>query len=343
MEQRYIDAVTGQTIRPFSQSADVNCRDRSRRLELAMLDFGADHPFAIVVQKMKRHYGVDVASSTTRLDVQKHAATMQKSDYALSGKPASEAEVIIGETDGGMVPIVSQKDPNFTGDQRKNKIHEWREARLTLARPQGSVTPIYAAKIGTPDEIGSMLEATVNKAGRGKETKIHYVADGAIWISEQVENKFGADAYFLLDFYHASKYLAEASKCCCAGDSKQWLVRQQANLKTGSLSALFADLNAHTESCTLKNDCPALKCYNYLIKRTKQLDYKSAIEAELPIGSGEIESGIRSVIQRRLKLTGAWWKPENAQKMISLRTVVANNRFDAYGQDLRRGSFTSFA
>jgi hypothetical protein len=309
---------------------------------LALLDFGADHSFTVAAQKMKRHYGVDVAPSTTRLDVQKHAAVMQKTEYALSGKSAPEAKVIIGETDGGMVPTVSKKDPHFTGDQRKNKTHEWREARLTLARAQGSVTPIYSAKIGTPNEIGDMFEATLNKAGRGKKTKIHYVADGATWIAEQVENKFGTDAYFLLDFYHASQYLAEASVCCSPKDSKKWFVLHQTNLKTGNLSALFADLTLHTEQCNLKSDCPALKCFKYLTKRINQLDYKSAIKANLPIGSGEIESGIRSVIQRRLKLSGAWWKLENAQKMISLRTVVANNRLDAYGHDLQLGAFSLF-
>jgi hypothetical protein len=34
----------------------------------------------------------------------------------------------------------------------------------------------------------------------------------------------------------------------------------------------------------------------------------------LPIGSGEIESGNRSVLHARLKLGGAWWKAENAGK-----------------------------
>jgi hypothetical protein len=35
------------------------------------------------------------------------------------------------------------------------------------------------------------------------------------------------------------------------------------------------------------------------------------LAAGLPIGSGEIESAHRYVIQNRLKIAGAWWKMEN--------------------------------
>ena len=38
-----------------------------------------------------------------------------------------------------------------------------------------------------------------------------------------------------------------------------------------------------------------------------------ARERKLPIGSGEIESAHRHLVQKRLKLAGAWWKETNAQ------------------------------
>jgi hypothetical protein len=312
-------------------------------LELALLDFGSEHSFKMAAQKIQRHYGVEISESTTRFDVYKHAEIMQAADYALSGKQAPEALIIINQTDGGMIPIVSQKNPLFIGDRRKNRLREWREIRLTVSRKKGSVNPIYSAKIGTPDEIGNMIKATVNRVGRGEKTKIHCLGDGAPWIAEQVEDKFGADASYLLDFYHASEYLAKAAICCHPDNHKQWFKIQQNNLKNNNTSTLFYELTSHAEQCSLKTECPALTCYNYLIKRTKQLDYKSAIEAGLPIGSGEVEGGIRSVIQKRLKISGVSWKLENAQKIACLRTVVANNRLDAYGQDLRSGAFKSFS
>jgi len=58
----------------------------------------------------------------------------------------------------------------------------------------------------------------------------------------------------------------------------------------------------------------------------------------LPIGSGEIESAHRYIIQRRLKLPGAWWTEANAQYMLALRLNRANDEWNAYWatQPLRR-------
>jgi hypothetical protein len=60
------------------------------------------------------------------------------------------------------------------------------------------------------------------------------------------------------------------------------------------------------------------------------LDYQKALSEGLPIGSGEIESAHRYVIQKRLKLAGAWWKTDNAKRMVDLRIMRANNRWDEY-------------
>ena len=334
---------SAKIIRPFSQSANVKNRDRSRRLELALLDFGADHSFKKAVEKIYRHYGVKVAENTTRLDVYKHAKIMQETNYALSGEQSVEAETIIGEIDGGHIPTVRKKDPLFIGDQRKNRIHEWREARLTLAYVKGTIYPLYSAKIGLPNEIGDMFEQTINRAGRGEKTKIHCVGDGALWIAEQVKEKFGDDAYYMLDFYHASEYIAAAAKCCSTDSPEQWRRTQQENLMIGNVKILFDELSLHAAACTLSENCPGLKCYNYLVKREKQLDYKTAIASDLPIGSGKIESGIRSVVHERLKKSGSWWNIDNAQSMLHLRAVVANRRLDAYGQDLRHSTFRAFS
>jgi hypothetical protein len=64
--------------------------------------------------------------------------------------------------------------------------------------------------------------------------------------------------------------------------------------------------------------------------RKNNLDYKSALENDLPIGSGEIESGHRHVIQKRLKIAGAWWTENNASKMLALRVNRANNDWNTY-------------
>lgn len=71
-------------------------------------------------------------------------------------------------------------------------------------------------------------------------------------------------------------------------------------------------------------------CLRYLKNRLEYLDYATAIEQGLPIGSGEVESGHRTVIQKRLKIAGAWWSEENAEKMPAIRATRADQQWEGY-------------
>ena len=254
------------------------------RLQKALTDFGADESFAKAALKVKEHYGVDVAISTTRLDVEKNArkiqATEKSNRFSVNLRPS---ECIIGQLDGSMIPIVSQTEPAKTGDKRKNKQYEWKEIRVAVGNPKGSDTSIYAAIMGSTDEAGECLARVVKQAGKRKKTKIHCLGDGALWIAEQVEQQFGPQATFTLDFYHASEHLADAASCCNKDSSKEWLREQQDLLKKGEVNQVMNSLHLHQENCLLKEakgTCSAESCYNYLSKRLHQLNYKDALASE---------------------------------------------------------------
>ena len=66
------------------------------------------------------------------------------------------------------------------------------------------------------------------------------------------------------------------------------------------------------------------------MRRTHQLHYDEAIKNYLPIGSGEIESAHRYIIQNRVKITGAWWLIDNAESMINLNIHGVNNNWEDY-------------
>ena len=60
------------------------------------------------------------------------------------------------------------------------------------------------------------------------------------------------------------------------------------------------------------------------------VSHPTRLERGLPIGSGEIESAHRYVIQERLKLPGAWWTPPNVEAMLALRLNRANREWGDY-------------
>ncbi len=85
-----------------------------------------------------------------------------------------------------------------------------------------------------------------------------------------------------------------------------------------------ADLPVRRQ-CHSSNRMPL---HRHLRNRLDQVDCKGAAERELPIGSGQIESSHRPVVQARLKRPGAWWSGDNIDGMLSLRLCRANDQWD---------------
>ncbi len=215
----------------------------------------------------------------------------------------------------------------------------WKEARLALAHEQGSISPKFDAVFeGGVEMAGQSLLNCAYRVGFGANTQIHGVGDGASWIESQMKEKFGSQASYLIDFYHVCEYLSEASIGCAANDHS-WVETQKERLKNNQYARVIDALSAHVETKDIDSaKAPVRACHRYLSNRTNQLDYKGAIEKGLPIGSGEIESAHRYVIQKRLKLSGAWWKAENVQPMLTLRVVRANNEWNDYWNRLAKAA-----
>ena len=105
--------------------------------------------------------------------------------------------------------------------------------------------------------------------------------------------------------------------------------KQKDRFKANQVDAV---LEALAPFLATQQDDPVTACDRYIRNRLSQLDYQGAIRRKLPIGSWEIESAHRYVIQKRLKLSGAWWAPRNIEAMLALRINRANREWDAYWQ-----------
>ena len=167
------------------------------------------------------------------------------------------------------------------------------------------------------------------RLGYNDQTKMHCVGDGAFWIREQVERVFGVKGNYLVDFFHLSEYLSAASEKCDTEEAKKWLKERQKEMKEGRIEEVLEILRKYEQTVDLKEENgPVKKCLRYIENRPGQFKYKEAIAKELPIGSGEIESGNRSVVQKRLKIPGVWWKLETAESMLALRCMRMNGGWE---------------
>ena len=199
----------------------------------------------------------------------------------------------------------------------------------------GCTTRVYGATLGGGVEVaGRQLLGCAIAAGMGANSQIHALGDGAVWIADQVAARFGTQGTYTVDFFHVCDYLAEAAKHCAPGDPRTWLETQKKRLKSNHSPLVLTALSEALEPASVADaDAPVRACHRYLSNRLDHLDYQGALAKGLPIGSGEIESAHRYVVQQRLKRPGAWWTPDNAEAMLALRITRANGRWSAYWQD----------
>lgn len=314
----------GQVWRPFCARAGVEPRGTSRRLQRVLVDFGAEESFTRATQRVCEHYGVDVAWGRLRRHTLAHGAQMS---VLAVPPPQAAAAVLVTQMDGSLIPIVTP--PAHGADRRKGKQLHWREVRLCLAREKKSATACYGATLGSVSVAGDLWRQTACAAGLGAGTRVHGVGDGAEWITTQFGEQFATQGRYLLDFWHVSEYLGAAAGVIQPKKAQAWRRRQQGRLLENNVSGVLRALAPHLEPED-QDEAPVRAAQRYLSARREQLDYAGARAAGLPIGSGEIESGHRHVIQQRLKLAGCWWKEPNAEAMLGLRTARANQLWDAY-------------
>lgn len=315
----------GKELRPFCLKAGVRQRDYSRRLQRVLVDFGAESAFAPASRRVREHYGIEVPVSAIREGTLRHGRAIAVVAEEIT--PRCRAKTLVTAMDGSMVPMVQ---PGLGADRRKGKTVFWREARLCCARSAQEVEPVYGVTLGTVEVAGWLWRQTAQLAGCERNTYVHGVGDGAGWIVDKFQENFGEQGAYLIDFYHASEYLSGAApKVARPGKATEWRRRQQGRLLNNRVGAVLRSLEKHLEPAPAA-ETPVRAAHRYLQERREQLDYAGARQRELPIGSGEIESGHRHVIQHRLKIAGGWWTERNMESMLQLRVARANNWWNTY-------------
>jgi len=314
-------------LRLVPEALGITARGRSKRLERVLTDFGCEHSFKHAAARVEEHYGFEINASAVREATLENAQRAQQIlekeyDESFRALPKVGAEYVVAEADGSMVCTVG------SGTGKGKRPREWKEIRLAAAQAQGSTETVYAATFGEVGQLGRRWGHCARRAGRGLNSQVHAVGDGAEWIRLQTQEVFGSSGTFLCDFYHVSEYLAEAAPTCRAKAPDQWRRTQQKRLTRGALNKVIDALSEHLEAPDTPEElAPVTNAHRYVTNRTDCLDYPRALRLDLPIGSGMIESGHRHVLQARLKKAGAAWLLPNADSIANLRVLRANGQW----------------
>lgn len=221
--------------------------------------------------------------------------------------------------DGAMVPM-------RTGD--------WREAMvgsLSLYNTEGQ--RLHSIYLGASPEYGKheFKQRFVKEAERvtALYPDAHRVgiADGASmnWtiLEPLVQHK-------VLDFYHATEYLAEAAYGAHpekTGKPKRqaWLSEQCHTLKheKGGASKVLKELKrVNRQRLSEEVTEKVTTAVRYFTNHLSMMDYATYREQDFPIGSGVTEAACKSLIKQRFCRSGMRWKEKGIKTVLSLRSLV---------------------
>ena len=262
-----------------------------------------------------------------------------------------EVGLLFLTADGGAVPVGELKRPSPSEVTKETPLTpvrkipkgtrsiQGREARFIAVREPEvrteRIVDCHIAPYQHTEVTGERMLAAAAEAGLRDDTQIHGVFDMGKWIHTQFEEQFSAySRSALADIIHVTEYLSNAGKVI---DGKEkaaaWGQARKQRLLSGDLDGVLADLEAHECDGSCATDehekCLVLVAHRYLTNHRKYMDYPSILARDLPIGSGEAESGIRHVIKKRADVAGAWTEA-NANLMLALITIRASGWWDEF-------------
>jgi len=257
--------------------------------------------------------------------------------------PFSGRRVVVA-TDGGRL---RERRPARHGRRRTDTGHRrydapWREPKLLtlyVIDDQGAVVstyqPIYDGTLGDCDALFEMLLGYLKALGAHQARELIFVGDGAKWIWERARDlaqRLGVDpsrVREVIDWCHAVAVLhevAEARVSWTEHERARWVRRAKKLLHAGNTAAVLEAI----DTLAIGRNAKAVGQHrDYFARNGARMQYAAFVAANVPTGSGAVESAIRRVINMRMKSNGMFWLEVNAQGMLLLRSYLKANRFDA--------------
>lgn len=338
---------TRRSARPVKEVLGLRHHGRSVGVERALSDFGNEESFGHAAMRFAEHYGWEIGRTTVLRVVEQRARqaeayvedrlTRAREDFnePLGTRPG--ANDLLVELDGceirtgTLVPAHTRKRTEVFKLPCRKRVTAWRDIRVGLAGPVLAPDErTYVASMSNyPRVVGQLFNAACDQ-GLSSRTRVTAVADGGNGLREELEAQFPG-LRFVLDQPHLLEHLYEVADA--QGLKKEvresWVSQILARLDKGGAQDVLRDLRKHKGRGKKRTE----RFVKHLTRFADAVHYAAVREAGLPQGSGEVESCHRWLPQKRLKLPGAWWRPDTVNPMLALRVVRANGWWGDFWQE----------
>ena len=183
---------------------------------------------------------------------------------------------------------------------------------------------VVTASVEGSDLFAERVRTEADRLDATTAADVTVLADGAEWIWTLAEAVF-PQAAGVLDFYHAAEHIADAVKAIWpTGDQADGLYAAgRAALRTGGKVGLERWIGEAFLVLPAGSDGEPLRALAaYVGPHPTHRGYAGRLAGGRSIGSGQVEGAIKQLVNRRLKRTGARWRPEHVGPLVELVALV---------------------
>jgi hypothetical protein len=245
--------------------------------------------------------------------------------------------------DGGRV----RTRKNHKGRKTKKGRHKfstpWREPRVLVidildeeGRKDPLKLPLYDVKIGDADATFSLLIGYLRLLGAAQAQVVEFIADGADWIWDRID-RLTSEAEIpesklvqAIDFYHASEHLAEAIELCRNIPAKQRkkIYKKLRHILRHDPWGVKEVMEKLRELAKTRRGKKMKKALHYFEVHAHRMNYYALDQKKLSVGSGQVESAVRRIINLRFKSCGSFWNEQRVDNFMHLRAFFKSGHWD---------------
>jgi hypothetical protein len=298
---------------------------------------GGSWSFDVASERLEELCGLSVSDNTIRELTQEHGAKMlawQRESFEAVQEFRQASGDIEFTTDGTSV--------NTTDGWREMKLalfskrhpgeparpEEWESRHL----PKPHVRVAFAA-IEKSDRFGSRWRPWCQRLGILDPSRITVVADGAKWIWEETRNHLW-ESEGVLDVFHALEHLSDTAQLLYGeqtAEAERFREQGRALLLSNGFEGLTPLLEQVKRQKPLPEHQAAIEALEtYLGPHADHLHYAQRLSVGQSIGSGQIEGACKNLVGRRLKQTGARWRPRRVNRMAGLCAIMYSDNWKTY-------------
>ncbi len=173
-----------------------------------------------------------------------------------------------------------------------------------------------------------------------RPTKKILLCDGARGLWTYADSQPLYDDYEkLVDFYHASEHLSKAAEALFGKGSergKRWYEKYRRRLqhKRHAVTGLLRSMDYYSQQGRLsahRREVLATE-RTFFENNQERMDYRRFRLRGWPIGSGPVEAAAKTLVKVRMCRSGMRWSRPGGQHVLSLRTYLKSDRWDAMWQ-----------